>query len=236
MFPQLTGYCQVGCRISWTAPALPGGFVPSIARRHSNFFLISLFAAFLLLPIFRGSQIALAQHGAMTVPAGLDTLVRSAGTIVRGHVVSAVVEPHPQFPSLTTVRVTISVARVLKGDAPALLTFRQFVWDTQDAANAAGYSKSSELLLLLNPNSEYGLTSPVGLEQGRFRILRDPKGNAVAFNGRGNAGLFSQLESKAAEQGAKLSTKAKSLAAKPTGPAPLEGLEDAIAALVEVQR
>jgi len=41
-------------------------------------------------------------------------------------------------------------------------------------------------LLLLGPTSPYGLTNTVGLEQGRFRILRDKKGEATAVNGRNN--------------------------------------------------
>jgi hypothetical protein len=41
--------------------------------------------------------------------------VQRAGTIVRGNVVSATVEPHPQFPNLQTVVVTLSVSKVLKG-------------------------------------------------------------------------------------------------------------------------
>src|SRR6267142_101730 len=127
--------------------------------------------------------VAHAQSGAHTVPVDLDTLVHSAHTIVRGQVVSAVVEPHPQFANLQTVVVTLSVSKVLKGDAGATFTFRQFVWEPQDVETAAGYRKSPELLLFLNPNSPYGLTSPVGLEQGRFRVERDAKGNAFASNG-----------------------------------------------------
>ena len=177
-----------------------------------------------------------AQRGALTAPADLQRLVQTAGTIVRGHVVSAVVEPHPQFANLQTVVVTLSVSRVLKGEAGATFTFRQFIWDVQDVETAAGYRKSPELLLFLNPNSQYGLTSPVGLEQGRFVIQRDAKGNAFASNGRHNAGLFDQLESKAADQGIALSPQARALAAKPSGAAPLAAFEDAIGALVGTQR
>ena len=139
---------------------------------------------------------------------------------MRGHVVSAVVEPHPQFANLQTVLVTVSVAKVLKGNAPALFTFRQFVWDARDVAEAAGYRKSSELLLFLNPVSEYGLTSPVGLDQGRFRIVRDAKkGIAYAVNGRSNLGLFTDVESKAALRGIAISSQAKVTAQEsPTNP------------------
>jgi len=146
------------------------------------------------------------------------------------------VEPHPQFSNLQTVVVTISVAKVLKGESPHLFTFRQFIWDARDVTTAGGYRKSSELLLFLNPNSSYGLTSPVGLEQGLFRVTRDTKGNAAAINGRGNAGLFNQLQSKASSYGATLPPRAQSMIAKSSGPAELDALEETISALVGAQR
>lgn len=174
---------------------------------------------------------ALAQHGALTASANLDQLVKSAGTILRGHVVSVVVEPHPQFSNLDTVVVTISVNRVLKGEPSTRFSFRQFVWDKRDAAAAAGYRKAGELLLFLNPISAYGLTSPVGLEQGRFQVVRDAKGNAVAINGRANFGLFQQVVNTASSRGVSFSRKAAVMMAKPSGPASLDALEEAIITL-----
>ena len=38
----------------------------------------------------------------------------------------------------------------------------------------------------MNAPSRYGLTSPAGLEQGRFRIQRDRSGREIAINGAGN--------------------------------------------------
>jgi len=77
--------------------------------------------------------------------------------------------------------------------------------------------------------SKYGLTSPVGLEQGRFRVVRDAQGTATAVNGRGNAGLFASTEQRARTKGIKLS--ARSLAAvrrSEAGPLDLQALEDTI--------
>lgn len=209
-----------------------------VPGRHSTFSLFRLAAAFVLtlVVLVCSAPLSSAQHGALSAPADLQRLVQTAATIVRGHVVSAVVEPHPQFANLQTVVVTLSVSKVLKGDAGATFTFRQFVWEPQDVETAAGYRKSPELLLFLNPNSQYGLTSPVGLEQGRFHIVRDAKGNAFASNGRRNAGLFDQLDTKAAEQGIALSPQARALAAKPSGGVPLAALEDAVSALARAQR
>jgi hypothetical protein len=172
-----------------------------------------------------------AQQGARTAQANLNQLVQGAHTILRGFVVSAKVEPHPQFSNLQTVVVTMQVSRVLKGEAATTYTFRQFVWDDRDLGNGAGYQKAGELLLFLNPVSQYGLTSPVGLEQGRFRVTRDAKGKGSAVNGRGNIGLFQGVPAKASEHGIALSRAAQTMMQKSTGQAQLDALEDTIVRL-----
>jgi hypothetical protein len=173
-----------------------------------------------------------AQQGARTAQANLNQLVQGARTILRGFVVSAKVEPHPQFSNLQTVVVTMQVSRMLKGEPAKTYAFRQFIWDERDLGNGAGYQKAGEVLLFLNPVSEYGLTSPVGLEQGRFRVTRDVKGKGAAVNGRGNIGLFQGVPATASEHGVAMSKAAQAMMQKPAGPAPLEALEDTIGRLV----
>lgn len=177
------------------------------------------------------TTLAFGQSGAYTAPANLDQLVQQARMIVRGRVTSARVEPHPQFSNLQTVVVTLAITKVLKGEAASTFTFREYLLDARDAHVFTGYKSSGELLLFLNPVSPYGLTSPVGLEQGRFRILRDAKGNRYAVNGRGNVGLFDQVASKVGSRGAVLSKPAREMMSKPAGQAPLDAFEDAIQAL-----
>lgn len=189
-------------------------------------------AAFVLLALgLSFSAATQAQQGARTTPANLNQLVHGAHTILRGFVVSAKVEPHPQFSNLQTVVVTLQVSRTLKGEAASTYTFRQFVWDERDLGDAAGYRKAGELLLFLNPVSQYGLTGPVGLEQGRFRILRDAKGKGTAINGRGNMGLFQGVPANATEHGVVLSRAAQTMMQKSSGQAPLDTLEDTIVRL-----
>jgi hypothetical protein len=171
-----------------------------------------------------------AQRTATVAPASLDKLVETADTILRGSVVSTVVEPHPEFPNLQTVVVTITVYEVLKGQSGKTFTFRQLDLNARDLPGG-GYGKSQELLLLLNPVSPYGLTSPAGLEQGRFRVLRDGKGNRIAVNGRNNVGLFTEVANKARSHGVALSARAKAMLAKPSAQASLDDLEDAIRSL-----
>lgn len=179
----------------------------------------------------------LAQRSALVAHRNLGELTQRAETIVRGHVVAARVEPHPQFQHLSTVVVTLRVEKVLKGSATANLTFRQFVWDVRDKYDAARYRKGQEVLLLLNPVSEYGLTSPAGMEQGRFLVVRRGAAPATAVNGMQNSGLFDGLQQHAASRGVRLSARAAALEKKGrSGPVRLDDLEEAISAFAGAGR
>lgn len=174
------------------------------------------------------SSTALAQRAALTVSSPLDRLTREAHVIVRGRVTSIRVEPHPELTNLMTLVVSLNVEETLKGPAQRTLEFRQYIWDIRDQRNAAGYMKGQELLLMLGPVSQYGFTSPVGLEQGRFRVVRE-KGQITAVNGRGNLGLFQSVEQRARAERIALSAKTVSLLRRQQpGPVPLTELQDAI--------
>ena len=181
-----------------------------------------------LLVLF-GATPSLAQRGAITVPRNLGELTDQAATILRGTVVNVRVEPLPELSNLWTVVVTMNVREVLKGKADSTFTFRQFIWDIRDRYDAAGYRKGQDLLLLLNPLTRFGLSSPAGLEQGRFSILRDRQGQELAVNAHGNAGLFRDLASQMRAKGVQLSPRLSALiAAAQTGPVPLDDLRELI--------
>jgi hypothetical protein len=181
------------------------------------------------------STATFAQRGALSATRNLSELVDEAGVVVRGRVVSAQAEPHPQFSSLWTVVVTLQVDETLKGQAGGNYTFRQFIWDPRDRTDAAGYRKGGEMLLLLLSPNQNGLSSPAGLEQGRFQITRDVAGRAVASNGRGNAGLLNGVSARAADKGLRLGPRASALVAAPAAaaePVPLDDLRELIRGLV----
>jgi len=162
----------------------------------------------------------------------MDQLTREAAVIVRGVVTSTKIEPHPQLKNLTTAVVSMQVLETYKGQSQKKLVFRQFVWDLRTQLSPQGYEKGQEVVLFLEPVSEYGLTSPVGLEQGRFRVTRDRQGRATVLNGRGNAGLFNSVEQRARAQGKQLSPRTATLAKQnKSGPLALSELEEAIRAL-----
>lgn len=160
---------------------------------------------------------SIAQRGAVTRQRSLDQMVDEADVIVQGSVISAKVEPHPQLKNLMTVLITMHVTETLKGNAAKAFQFRQYIWDIRDQIDSARYAKGQELILLLSPESQYGLRSPIGLEQGRFRIQYDKSGQAQAMNGRGNAALFEATGERAKAQGRKLSTQVSHLVQQPSG-------------------
>ena len=159
------------------------------------------------IPVFAG-----AQNGAVKTNRNLAELTSESTLIVHGYIVSARVEPHPQFANLTTVLVFVAVEDTLKGAAAKQFQFRQYVWDPRDERTAAGYAKGQEVLLMLGRESRYRLRSPVGLDQGRFRVIRDESGLTLAINGKGNAGLFSGVNASASAQGTELTVRQAGLA------------------------
>jgi len=175
-----------------------------------------------------------AQRGGLTVPRNLDQLTDRAAVIVRGSVISARVEKHPELSGLNTVLVKLRVKETLKGEAKGTYTFRQYIWDIRDRHDAAGYRKGQDLLLLLIAPSRYGLSSPAGLEQGRFRILRDSTGKEFAVNGHGNVRLFDGINAQMAKEGVILSPRSSVLIQKHhKGPVELEELTGLIRELVK---
>jgi hypothetical protein len=168
----------------------------------------------LLLAMIACAAPAWAQSSALTIPRNLEQLTSRSAVVLRGTVISARVEKHPQLTALDTVVVTMQVAETLKGRAANAFTFRQYIWDIRDARNAAGYRKGQELLLMMIAPSEYGLSSPAGLEQGRFAISRDSKGREVAVNGRDNFRLLDGISAQVAAKGIPLSPRTASLVQK----------------------
>lgn len=155
--------------------------------------ILVLLGLFLTVPLY-------AQRGALTLSRNLSELVAQSDRIVKGRVMLARVERHPALKNLHTVVVTLRVEETLKGEASETLTFRQFIWDIRDRYDAAGYQKGQHVLLLLNSPTRYGLVSTAGLNQGRFRIVRNREGREVALNGHGNGGLFRNIESDLEDQ------------------------------------
>jgi len=179
---------------------------------------------------------AWAQQGALTVPRNLQQLTDRAAHIVRGNVVSARMERHPEL-GVPVLAVTVHVRETLKGPHQPAFTFRQFLWDYRERMTAAHYRKGDDVLLMMIAPSRYGLSSPAGMEQGRFRIIRDAEGREMAVNGHGNARLFDGLEAQVDRQGIALSAASSRIVRRPPlGPVEARQLTGLIRDLVDGRR
>lgn len=176
---------------------------------------------------------AWAQQGAMVAPRNLEQLTDRAATIVRGNVAGAHIEKHPRFQGLHTVVVTLQVRETLKGPAQRTFTFRQYVWDIRGRMGYTDYRKGDDLLLLMIAPNEHGLSSPAGMDQGRFRISRDADGREVAVNGHGNARLFDRMTAANVKGAATLSAESRAmLAVRRAGPVDAAALTGLIREMV----
>ena len=180
---------------------------PAVMKRIN----LGLFFPLFLLLLLVFPNFCHAQSEARALPRSLDQLTAEASVIVHGYVVSTKVEPHPQLHNLMTVVVTMNVLDTYKGKAQKSLVFRQYIWDIDPTRATAVYGKGKEMVLFLRPVSEYGLTSPAGLNQGVFRVSRTASGQAIVANGFGNRGLFNSVQERAQTQGLRLSAHATSV-------------------------
>jgi len=187
-----------------------------------------------LAAIFCVSSAAHAQRGAITLPRNLADLSSNAGQIIQGRVVSATVEPDPRYNHLQTLVLTLAVDDVLKGQAPTTFTFREFLWDVRDISDHAGYHLGDEVLLFLNGPTPLGFITPVGLQQGRFRVVKGADGQDYAINANQNSGLFDNVVRSGALNAAKLSIKSRATVQSfQRGPIPLTALKESVHLLVQ---
>ena len=134
------------------------------------------------------------QQGTHVKQTNLEDLVRHSELIVRARVLEVRGEKHPSLPDTDTLLVRVRILETLKGKVDPIYSFRIFIFDATDVGKDLGYRVGSEMVLFLPPPSRYGFSSPVGLEQGRFRMQHDAAGNETVVNDLGNAGLFQGME------------------------------------------
>lgn len=185
----------------------------------------------LLLLLLLISALSFAQSASTSHRRTLDELIDESAYIVRGQIVSARVEPHPELKNLKTVVVTMRVEDSIKGDAPRDFVYRQFVWDMRAPIDDA-YRRKHEVLLFLRPPSRYGLTSPAGLSQGIFTIQRDASGKSVATNSEHNVGLFKSLQVAARRKSVTLPLSSAKIATQASGPVPANDLVETVRSFV----
>jgi hypothetical protein len=159
------------------------------------------YRAFTLLFLLSLAPFGQAQRGALVKPRNLDELTSKAERIVHAHVLSAKVEPHPQYRNLSTIVVTMRVEDTLKGQAAQNLTFREFIWDFRDKHDAASYRKGQEIVLFLNKPTTDGLTSTSGVQQGRFAVEHERSGQAFVRANSANHVLLAGVDKRFVAKG-----------------------------------
>ncbi len=170
--------------------------------------------------ILAGGSTAHAQF--MYRQVNLATLARRAAFILQGRVIEARYEAHPDYAHVPTVVVTLEVERVWRGAVGRRYTFRQFVPSPRVPVGKHGYGLGDRLVLFLPAPSQYGLSTPLGGEQGRFHVFRDLSGNSLVANEFNNAGLFRNFQEETAREGVSLSSAESRIASVVRGPMRLE--------------
>jgi hypothetical protein len=192
------------------------------------------FRATVLLGMILGAAPA---HGEVLMrQVNLAYLAQRADVIVQGRVVQARYEGLPGYPHIPTVQVTLEVEHMLRGPAGRQYTFRQWIASRRELGGKRGYQVGQRLVLFLLSPSQYGLSGPIGHEQGRFHIVRDDNGSERIANEFGNAGVFKNVAETAEKAGASLSEKQMQTASTPSGAVPLNNFVDLVEHLKQLPR
>jgi hypothetical protein len=132
-----------------------------------------------------------AQH-LMMMTYNLEEMVEAVDRIFTGKVVSAKEDYISAAGGMLPLTIyTFEVDDVLKGNIGKTLSIKQFGHQSSfGGQRIPRYMQGQVVMLFLHPNSEYGLTSPVGLEQGAFLVKTIGGVKVSVINGRRNQGLF----------------------------------------------
>lgn len=137
---------------------------------------------------------------AMTVRLmNLQEQTQAAGMILAGTVTK--VESRLDEHGLPATFITIAVTEKIKGVQDDVVTIKQFGFQKGQAngtalqvADMPRYRSQEQVILFLHQPSHLGFTSPVGLGQGKYTVMRTSPDKAFVQNQMGNRNL-TQMES-----------------------------------------
>lgn len=137
------------------------------------------------------SKVKLERHFVFdTIPMNLEEIVNASNRIFSGKCIKA--EETNDETNLPVVKYTFSVKENIKGVKDEEITFKQWLPTVRDG----GYEVGKKYILFLFPDSERGLTSPVGFSQGKFNV--ETKGiirrKEIVINKQNNLGLARNLK------------------------------------------
>jgi hypothetical protein len=169
-------------------------------------------------------------------PVNLAYLVQRADIIVQGRVIAVVQEALPGFPNIPTIKVTLDVERMMRGPTTKTYTFREILLGLGSKAGKKDYGVGQQVFLFLPAPSEYGLSSPIGIEQGRFHITPNPAGSSMVVNDSNNLGLFRNVAQAASLAGYPLTASQLKVTAAEGGPVRLDGFVSLVKSLTSMPR
>lgn len=145
-----------------------------------------------------------AARATQILPVNLEQIVSGASRIFTGTCV-AVEDGVVPGTSIPVTAYTFSVSDPIKGDLEKTVVVRHLgvrrprpQGDRMLVFRVPGmpvYREGQEVVLFLNPASSLGLSSPIGLSQGAFQIVR-VDGKKMVQNGLGNKGLFLGIDAR----------------------------------------
>jgi len=166
----------------------------------------------------------------------LAYLSQRADVIIRGQVTNVSQEPMPGYPNIPTIAVTIAVDQSMRGTTEKIYTFREVLIGWRSTPVKKMYEVGQHLFLFLPAPSQYGLSSPIGLGQGRFRVSQDSAGQTTVMNENSNAGLFRDVDMAAHKAGRPLTANQRRLAATERGPVALDEFVSLVKSLTTLPR
>ena len=135
-------------------------------------------------------------------PANLEELTSFADRIFSGRIIEVRQSRDPELDRLVTI-VTVRVEWAVKGKVGRTVTFKQLAGPDLGLGRGRGvvgmptYRQGEKVFLFLAKEGSSGLTTTLGLGQGKFIILEDRKGGGMAVNGTANRYLFKNLSAEA---------------------------------------
>lgn len=191
-------------------------------RKQMNKF--TKLAAIVALLVFAGNAL-----GTVVLHRNLQQLSDLSERVFWGKCVSRVefFQPGGKLPPYTEY--TFEVFETFKGQVGSTITFRQFgltsyrQWNDQLVyvgimPDMPIYQEGHEYILFLIGDSQLGLTSPVGLYQGSFQVIREPNGVRKVVNGMNNSGLFKDMSEAGKMEKLSLTSSQKKVLANRKGP------------------
>ena len=172
----------------------------------------------------------------MAKQVNLTYLARRADVIVQGTVKEVVHESLPGYKNISTTKVTLNIENTVRGPEGKTYTFREIDLGLQSKSKKSHYAVGQHLLLFLRSPSKYGLSSPIGLEQGRFHIVRNAGGNWMAVNENNNAGLFLNVLQDVREERLRLTANQMRVASSREGPVRLDDFVSLVKKLSSLSR